>query len=83
LITDDVEGVVPIFGQTIRHVESAAVDCRENGMLAHELDYALNKDKPDGARLTNPAVRNLANDYKALTREFLSREREARQVVPA
>lgn len=72
------------FAATVRHSDSAAVDSRTRGLLAHELEGAVAKDRTDRlaalrkgeplpAGLLNRNATGLAADYEAVTRELLTR----------
>lgn len=72
----------PVFETTIRHLESAAVDARQRGLLVHELEKAGVEDKRQRlaalkqgkAPVEGLYARNtsgLAEDYSNLTREIL------------
>lgn len=93
-VVEIVGKAAPIFEARIRHLESAAVDARRSGLLAHELEGAVVQDRR--LRLaalragTLPAagllVRNaegLASDYEAVTRELLTRLAQIEQEVGA
>ncbi|MGV9836541.1 ParA family protein [Nocardia niigatensis] len=64
----DLQGAAPVFKQSIRHVESAAVACRTQGRVPMEghlltdIDQSLRK-----------SVAALASDYQALSMEVLQR----------
>lgn len=80
-IENALDGAAPIFDSVVRHSESAAVDSREQGILAHEL-----AEKADAAEPYWKALREgrtptrvpgsapaLAEDYVLLTQEVLTR----------
>lgn len=83
----------PVFDAQIRHLESAAVDARRQGLLVHELESAATaarkgrlaalraRRRPSDELLTRDASA-LAEDYQALAREIMSRvaELESRAV---
>lgn len=82
-LSDLLGGVAPVFTTRIRHANSAAVDARSRGLLAHELEEAAKADR--AARLAalrakkKPAdgmfardASGLAEDYENLTREILT-----------
>lgn len=83
----------PVFDAQIRHLESAAVDARRQGLLVHELESAATaarkgrlaalraRRRPLDDLLTRDAS-GLAEDYQALAREIMSRvaELESRAV---
>ncbi|MFZ3562848.1 ParA family protein [Streptomyces sp. BH097] len=70
-LTKDLKGAAPVFDQTIRAVESAAVECRARGKVPQELATS---------RELTPAVRRsmqaLAGDYKSLAMEVLQAKAE-------
>lgn len=70
----------PLFQQHIRHAEKVAVDCREMGMLVHELKEFSEKQptywqaRAAGAnapRKMSAALDGLAEDYLKLAKELL------------
>ena len=77
-------GAAPVFETQIRHLESAAVDARRQGLLVHELEAAATtarrgrlaalraRQRPDDDLLTRDAS-GLAGDYAELTREIIGR----------
>ncbi|NTW41545.1 MAG: AAA family ATPase [Cellulomonadaceae bacterium] len=86
----------PVFEARVRHLESAAVDARRAGLLAHELDIAALQDRRNRLAALRAGhsptsgllVRNaggLADDYEAVTRELLTRlgQIEQETEVPA
>jgi chromosome partitioning protein len=86
-ITELLGGVAPVFTARIRHMESAAVDARRQGLLIHELEpVAARAAKSRLAALrakTRPTdellvrdVSGLAADYAALAAEILTRVTE-------
>ena len=91
-----IEGIVgaaaPVFTARVRHLESAAVDARRAGLLAHELEGAALEDRrarlaalrsghtPTGGLLVRNAE-GLASDYEEVTRELLTRLAEIEQEV--
>lgn len=86
-------GSAPVFHAQVRHLESAAVDARRQGLLVHELEAAATaarrgrlaalqaRRRPEDDLLTRDAS-GLAGDYEALAREVMSRiaELESRVV---
>ncbi len=86
-------GVAPVFDAQIRHLESAAVDARRQGLLVHELESAAvaarrgrlaalrARRRPSDELLTRDAS-GLAGDYETLAREIMTRigELESRAV---
>lgn len=74
----------PVFEAQIRHLESAAVDARRQGLLVHELETAAAnarrgrlaalraRRRPEDDLLTRDAT-GLAGDYEALARELMTR----------
>jgi chromosome partitioning protein len=83
-IYDIIGDSAPIFTARVRHLESAAVDARRAGLLAHELEGAAIDDRrarlaalraghtPEGGLLVRNAE-GLASDYEDVTRELLTR----------
>lgn len=83
-ITEIIGDAAPIFEARVRHLESAAVDARRAGLLAHELEGAAVVDRrarlaalragqtPDSGLLVRNAE-GLAADYEAITHELLAR----------
>lgn len=77
-------GVAPVFDAQIRHLESAAVDARRQGLLVHELESAAvaarrgrlaalrARRRPSDDLLTRDAS-GLAEDYGTLAREIMTR----------
>ncbi|KAB2337899.1 ParA family protein [Actinomadura rudentiformis] len=69
----------PLFQQHIRHAERVAVDCREMGMLVHELkdfaeqqpNYWTAKRSGLNPRPMSAALDGLATDYLNLAKELL------------
>lgn len=77
-------GAAPIFGATIRHSDTAAVDARREGLLTHELEgavvrerrkvfAALREHKAPVASLLVKNATGLASDYESVTGELLDR----------
>lgn len=62
----DLQGTAPVFDQAIRHVEAAAVKCRELGKVPQEL---RNSKEVDPKLL--PSIRALAGDYQSLAMEVV------------
>lgn len=83
-VTDLLGGSAPVFHAQIRHLESAAVDARRQGLLVHELEAATTaarrgrlaalraRRRPEDDLLTRDAS-GLAEDYATLAREVMSR----------
>ncbi|GAA2523234.1 ParA family protein [Streptomyces longisporus] len=65
-LTADLKGNAPVFEQTIRCVESAAVTCRSRGKVPQELVSAQDLE-PAVLR----SIKALAGDYKSLAMEVL------------
>ncbi|WP_327249834.1 ParA family protein [Streptomyces sp. NBC_01320] len=65
-LEEDLNGAAPVFAQTIRHVEAAAVACRVAGRVAHEMRSST---------AIEPSVRRsmkaLAGDYQSLAIEIM------------
>lgn len=79
MLEADLGGVAPVLQSTIRHVEAAAVDERNRGEVAHELEQAVT-DNPKWWRLRQgekggPVVASssssLAAEYQALAEEVV------------
>jgi len=88
-------GAAPVFQAQVRHLESAAVDARRQGLLVHELEAAATaarkgrlaalraRRRPEDDLLTRDAS-GLAEDYAALALEVMTRIGELeRAAVPA
>jgi cellulose biosynthesis protein BcsQ len=93
-ITEIVGNAAPIFEARVRHLESAAVDARRAGLLAHELEGAVVQDRrvrlaalragtTPGTGLLVRNAEGLASDYEAVTRELLTRLAQIEQEVGA
>lgn len=80
-------GAAPVFGTSIRYLESAAVDMRSRGLLPHELEQVHRGDKSrrisrlrqgvkadgdDSLLSRDSSAARLAGDYVELTREVLA-----------
>ncbi|MCZ4098043.1 ParA family protein [Streptomyces sp. H39-C1] len=65
-LSADLQGAAPVFEQTIRHVESAAVACRSAGKVPQELRGS--KDLTPGVR---QSMKALAGDYQSLAIEVM------------
>jgi len=80
-------GAAPVFAASIRYLESAAVDMRSRGLLAHELDQAHRADKSqridrlrkgakadagDSLLSRESSASGLAQDYADLADEVLA-----------
>lgn len=77
----------PLMQASVRHVEGAAVDARERGLLAHELEVAAVKeaqDRPWYRALREPGTSekrrrlaesagSLAGDYQSVAEELIDR----------
>lgn len=94
-IAEVLGGTAPVFNAQVRHLESAAVDARRQGLLVHELEAAAAtarksrlaalraKRRPDDDLLTRDAT-GLAEDYAALAREIVTRISQLEAIaVPA
>lgn len=91
-VTELLGGSAPVFEAQVRHLESAAVDARRQGLLVHELEAAATaarrgrlaalraRRRPDDDLLTRDAS-GLAGDYEALAREVMSRIAELESKV--
>ncbi|MDQ8707528.1 ParA family protein [Streptomyces sp. LHD-70] len=62
----DLLGAAPVFEQTIRHVESAAVACRKAGKVPQEL-----RNSKDLDRAAQRSMSQLAGDYQSLALEVM------------
>lgn len=65
-LEEDLNGAAPVFSQTIRHVEAAAVACRMAGRVAHEMRVSK-AIEPSLRR----SVKALAGDYQSLAIEIM------------
>lgn len=65
-LKEDLNGAAPVFSQTIRHVEAAAVACRMAGRVAHEMTVSK-AIEPSLRR----SVKALAGDYQSLAIEVM------------
>lgn len=65
LLEEDLRGNAPVFEQSIRHVESAAVACRTAGKVPQEM--RTTKLEPGVAK----SVKALAGDYQSLAIEVM------------
>lgn len=84
VIEEVLGGSAPVFQAQIRHMESAAVDARRQGLLVHELETAAvaarkgrlaalrARQRPENDLLTRDAT-GLAGDYAALAYELMAR----------
>lgn len=73
MIEEELGGVAPVFTSTIRHVEAAAVDIRDRGQLAYELERIVATTKPaTGERRLAASSGSLAGDYQQVTEEFVA-----------
>ncbi len=91
-IAEIIGDAAPIFEARVRHLESAAVDARRAGLLAHELEGAAIVDRrarlsalragtaPESGLLVRNAE-GLASDYEAITHELLARIAEIESEV--
>lgn len=83
-LEDTLDGAAPVFGATIRYLESAAVDMRRQAMLPHELEQGQAHERTRRlARLRSRAglagaeellsrdASGLAGDYADLAKEVL------------
>lgn len=66
LLEQDLRGHAPVFEQSIRHVESAAVACRTAGKVPQEMRASKDLD-PGVAR----SIKALAGDYQSLAIEVM------------
>ncbi|MBP5896385.1 MULTISPECIES: ParA family protein [Streptomyces] len=65
-LEEDLAGTAPLFEQTIRHVEAAAVEARLRGRVPQELRNARDLAPP-----LLKSMKALATDYQSLTTEIL------------
>ncbi|MEE1838136.1 ParA family protein [Streptomyces sp. SP17KL33] len=65
-LEEDLDGSAPLFEQTIRHVEAAAVEARLRGRVPQELRNARDMAPP-----LLKSMKALATDYQSLTTEIL------------
>jgi cellulose biosynthesis protein BcsQ len=80
-------GAAPVFGTSVRYLESAAVDMRSRGLLPHELEQVHHGDKSsrinrlrkgvkvdtgDSLLSRDSSAARLAGDYTALAHEVLA-----------
>ena len=85
-LNETLGGAAPVFGTSIRYLESAAVDMRSRGLLAHELEKAHRGDKSsrikrlrqgvkadtgDSLLSRDSSVSRLAGDYGDLAAEVM------------
>lgn len=92
-ITTVLDGAAPLFEGVIRHSESAAVQAREQGMLAHELAERVDQAEPYWKALQQGRTPErvpgsapaLAEDYVLLCQELLTRidAQEGEEAKPA
>jgi cellulose biosynthesis protein BcsQ len=62
----DLQGAAPVLEQAIRHVEAAAVKCRELGKVPQELRNSKQVDPK-----LMPSIKALAGDYQSLAMEVV------------
>lgn len=67
-LESDLQGTAPVFDQAIRHVEAAAVRCRELGKVPQELRNSKQVDPK-----LMPSIKSLAGDYQSLAMEVVQR----------
>jgi len=92
-VQNALDGAATLFGSVIRHSESAAVEARERGILAHELAERVDAAEPywkalqEGRTPTRVpgSAPALAEDYVLLCQEILTRiaEREEQEATTA
>lgn len=70
-LENDLRGAAPLFEQTVRHVEAAAVEARLRGRVPQELRSAR-----DIAPSILKSMKALAGDYQSLTVEILQQVTE-------
>ncbi len=86
-LEDTLGGAAPVFGTSIRYLESAAVDMRSRGLLPHELEQVHRKDTSarikrlrkgvttntaDSLLSRDSSAAGLAADYAALAAEMMA-----------
>ncbi len=86
-LEDTLGGAAPVFGTSIRYLESAAVDMRSRGLLPHELEQVHREDTsarirklrkgdptntPDSLLSRDSSAAGLAADYAALATEMMA-----------
>lgn len=82
-LNDMLGGVAPVFESRIRHLDTAGVDARNNGLLVHELEdavdvarrerlAALREGRTPPQELFVSDATGLAEDYQNLTHEILA-----------
>lgn len=86
-LADSLGGDQPLLNATVRHVEGAAVDARNRGLLAHELEVIAAQeaqDRPWYKALREPSTNDkqrrladsagsLAGDYQGVAEELIDR----------
>lgn len=91
IVADLGEGA-PVFSATIRHVEAAAQETRDRGLLVHELEEAVLAApawwelRRQGRSHEGPRARSapgLASDFQALGEEIVARITADEQQTPA
>ncbi|MDV6246243.1 MULTISPECIES: ParA family protein [Rhodococcus] len=95
-VTEMIGAAAPVFATRIRHLETAAYDLRDKGLLAHELESeaanaqvsrlaALRAGKKPVDEYLARSASGLAEDYEQLTMEIFARmsEFDAEQEVVA
>lgn len=73
-LEEDLQGAAPLFEQTIRHVEAAAVEARLRGRVPQELRTSRELPPP-----LLKSMKALAGDYQSLTVEVLQEMTARRQ----
>lgn len=77
-LEDDLKGTAPLFEQTIRHVEAAAVEARLHGKVPQELRTSKELSPP-----LLKSMKALAGDYQSLTMEVLQEMTARREQAEA
>ncbi|OKI50357.1 ParA family protein [Streptomyces sp. MJM1172] len=85
-------GAAPIFDNVIRHAEAVAVDARERGKLAYELEAAVSENPAfwqiraglaDQKSVVTKTSASVSEDFAALARELFSRAAATQQDLVA
>jgi len=86
-VEKDLDGAAHMFTTVIRHSEAVAVQVRERGLLAHELElqaatgpksFDVAAGRADRSQLITATSASVAGDYAALAREIFARAAEVR-----
>ncbi len=91
-VAEDLGDDAPVLRTTIRHVEAAAQEARDRGLLVHELEEAvmaapawwqIRRGTPAGDGPRSRSVLGLAEDFQALGSEVIERIGAAEQAEEA